>query len=961
MLNFKQAFQALLFFSAATLLSSIAIAGPSISLAQGPSATSPVHPAEGTLSGIVADPSGAVIPDATIHIEPRNSSTTNRNTTPKNTTSDATGHYAITLPPGTYDVIIASPGFDPFLGTARILTSGAKAHFDAALTIATQSEVVNVPIDNASSTSAGDNRSAMVFKSTELETFSDDDATFQQQLLAIAGGDPSQPPNVYVDGFSGGQIPPKDSIREVRINQNPFSAQYQDLGFGRVEIFTKPGSDKLHGRIQVFGNDNAFNSLNPYTGAQPPYYSLNVQENLNGPIGKKTSFFFNGVYNDQQFNSVINTAATPDSPNLPFSGSVSSPTLTNDYSFRLDRQVTPTNTLTSRYEFNRVDLTNAGLLVAQTLASQAYNSSTTNQTLQLSDTQTIGTKMISETRFQYIRTRLDQNPLSTAPTVIVQGYFNGGGSSAQTLHDNQDHYEFQEYFSLQHGAHFFRIGGRYRSTRDANLSTSNYNGQFTYSSSQNNTISALANFENGNPSQFSITAGQPSAVVVTGDLSLYVEDEWKATKNVTLSFGFRAESQSAIPDHFDPAPRIGAAWAIGQTAKRSAIVVLRSGFGLFYDRFASTNILTSIRQNGISQQSYVASFTAASPAPSSCVLSPSIPNCGLTATSPTIYRIDPNLRSQYQVVAGVTAEHTFGKYGTATVNFLHQQGDHQWISRNINAPLPGTYNPAIANSGVYPFGSTQAIYQFSSNASSSVNILFTNAQLNLSKALNLWFFMGNRYKNSDTGGSTSFPSDQYNLAADYGRIASQRYRLFTGANIKLPYRFTLSPFFSYMSSTPFNITTGTDLNGDTQYNDRPSFATAASPTASVYKTAYGTFNANPQPGETIIPINYGNGPGLVYAALRAGKDFKFGIPPPAPATPAVSPGGKTTAPAPKADPPYALSFSVEADNIFNHVNPAAPIGVLSSPDFGKSITVNGIFGDNTAANRVISLRAAFSF
>jgi hypothetical protein len=957
MLNFRQAFQALLFFSAATLFSSIAIAGPSICLAQAPSATPQLHPTDGALSGIVADPSGAVIPNATIHIELHNSSTTNRNATAKNTTSDATGHYAITLPSGTYDVIIVSPGFDPFLGTARISTPGTKAHLDAALNVATQSEVVNVPIDNASSTSADDNHSAMVFKSTELETFSDDDATFQQQLLAIAGGDPSQPPNVYVDGFSGGQIPPKDSIREVRINQNPFSAQYQDLGFGRVEIFTKPGSDKLHGRFQVFGNDNALNSLNPYTGAQPPYYSLVVQENLNGPIGKKTSFFFNGSYNDQQFNSVINTAATPDSSNAPFSGSVSSPTLTNDYSFRLDRQVTPTNTFTSRYEFNRVDLTNAGLLVAQTLATQAYNSTTINQTLQLSDTQTIGAKMISETRFQYIRTRLDQNPISTAPTIIVQGYFNGGGNSAQTLHDNQDHYEFQEYVSLQHGSHFFRIGGRYRSTRDANLSTSNYNGQFTYSPSNNNTISALTNFENRQPSQFSITAGQPSAVVVTGDLSLYADDEWKLTKNVTLNFGIRAESQSAIPDHFDPAPRIGAAWAIGQTAKRPAIVVLRSGFGLFYDRFASTNILTSIRQNGVSQQSYYASFTSASPPPSVCLTSPSITNCGLTATQPTIYRIDSNLRSEYQVVAGLTAEHTFGKYGSVTVNFLHQQGDHQWISRNINAPLPGTYNPAVANSGVYPFGSTQAIYQFSSNASSSVNIVFTNGQLNLSKFLNLWFFMGNRYKNSDTSGATSFPSDQYHVAADFGRIASQHYRLFTGANVKLPYRFTLSPFFSYMSSAPFNITTGTDLNGDTIYNDRPSFATSASPIASVYKTPYGTFNASPQSGETIIPVNYGNGPGLVYAALRVGKDFKFGTPS---STPAAA-GAKPASPVPKSDPPYTLSFSAEADNIFNHVNPAPPIGVLSSPDFGKSVTVNGIFGDNTAANRIISLRASFNF
>ena len=73
---------------------------------------------------------------------------------------------------------------------------------------------------------------------------------WQTDLQALAG--PSAGPNggqIYIDGFTGGQLPPKSSIREIRINQNPFSAEYDKLGYGRIEIFTKPGTDKYHGQI----------------------------------------------------------------------------------------------------------------------------------------------------------------------------------------------------------------------------------------------------------------------------------------------------------------------------------------------------------------------------------------------------------------------------------------------------------------------------------------------------------------------------------------------------------------------------------------------------------------------------------------------------------------------------------------------------------------------------------------
>jgi len=109
-------------------------------------------------------------------------------------------------------------------------------------------------------------------------------------LQALAG--PSAGPDggqLYIDGFTAGELPPKSSIREIRINQNPFSAEYDKLGYGRIEVFTKPGTDKYHGQLNVVGNDSSFNSRNPFLGSaeQTPYDSVIYQGNFGGPITKK--------------------------------------------------------------------------------------------------------------------------------------------------------------------------------------------------------------------------------------------------------------------------------------------------------------------------------------------------------------------------------------------------------------------------------------------------------------------------------------------------------------------------------------------------------------------------------------------------------------------------------------------------------------------------------------------------
>jgi len=191
----------------------------------------------------------------------------------RDVTTDTQGNFSLSLPPGVYEVSVLAKGFSPSEQDAVALASGGKVTLKIQLAVAAQAEVVDVPSDARSSTDAADNKSALVFDADRLADLSDDNSTMLQQLLALAGGDPTHPPDVYVDGFSGGHFPPKSSIREVRINQNPYSAEYPGFGMNRMEIFTKPGGDKLHGGFYSNGNDSPWNSDNPYTGAEPPYFS----------------------------------------------------------------------------------------------------------------------------------------------------------------------------------------------------------------------------------------------------------------------------------------------------------------------------------------------------------------------------------------------------------------------------------------------------------------------------------------------------------------------------------------------------------------------------------------------------------------------------------------------------------------------------------------------------------------
>ena len=971
----------------------IRVAAPAAAQTPQPPSSSPAQSATatGSVRGQVTDPSGAVVANATIAILQSGGQT-------HSATTNRTGNYEIgNLPPGKYTVTANAQGFGVFIRNDVEVSSGKTTQFNIPLEINVQQEKVNVQSEGAAAldTNPANNANAIVLTGKDLEALPDDPDELQSDLEAMAG--PSAGPNggqLYIDGFTAGQLPPKSSIREIRINQNPFSAEYDKLGYGRIEIFTKPGTDKFHGQFSVVGNDSAFNSRNPFLGAaqQVPYDSVIYMGNIGGPISRKASFFVDVQRRNIDEIAIVNTPALDSSFNqIQLSESVPNPRTRTNIGPRIDYQVSKNNTLSARYQFYRDTQQNAA--VGGTVLPEAgYDTTYTEHTVQITDTQTLGAKAVNETHFQYLRDNSAQNPVAsplqtlppgftTGASINVIGAFVGGRTSSGVETDHQDHYELQNYTSISQGRHFVKFGARLRAVHDANTSAAGFNGVFTFPSIEAYAAAVQALASGGTPSgatQFRLDAAPtgvvPTVPVTVFDAGLYLQDDWKLRPNLTVSGGLRFETQNDIHDHADFAPRLSFSWGLDGRGKNAPKTVLRAGFGLFYDRFTEDLVLNADRLNGITQQQYAVSTQCATPPCPAIDFFPNVPDPSQLPpqTVSPIYRIAPGLHAPYIMQTAVSVERQVTKIANVTFSYLNSRGVHQLLSIDTNAPTPGT----PYSTGPRPNPSEGDIYQYSSDGLFRQNQLIVNFNVRAGAKLSLFGFYSLNYANSDASGASNFPSNQYDLAVDYGRASfAIRDRLFFGGTIGLPRGFRLSPFMVFNSGSPYNVTVGQDLSGDLLFNDRPAFGSYPSGSCPFPTVAACARYVVPSTPYTPIPINSLTGPANFTLNLRLAKTFGFG-----PEVGAAQAGsgphsgphmaggggfGRATvhmgAGAGGSGRRYNLTFSVNARNVLNRVNPAAPIGILSSPDFGQSIALAGGPFSTAGANRKIELQAMFSF
>ncbi len=929
----------------------------------------------GSLSGQVTDPSGAAIPAATVTL-------TGPNHSVKTAQTDEQGRYSFKdLAPGAYLVAIGTQGFATFTRADIQVAKGRPQVVNAQLAVVMEKQQVTVESESqALSVNPENNVGAVVLKGEALKALSDDPDDLQTELQELAG--PAAGPNggqIYIDGFSGGQLPPKEAILEVHVNQNPFSAAYERLGYGRIDITTKPGFQKYHGSIFSFGNDSAFNSRNPFVTDQPGYHSEMFAGSFGGPISKKASFFFNMFHRSTDNTSIVNAvvpAANFASGGTLLNEAVPSPSSRTNISPRVDLQLSNNNVMSIRYQRWSNENTNAGIGQFQ-LPINGHNSSGSENLVQVSDTQVISTRTVTQTRFQYRHSEDIQNPLSTDPTLNVIGAFTGGGSSHGTVLDTGNQYELQSQTSMTFGRHALSYGGRVRDIGDSVNTTSGYNGTFTFTGIDPYSIylqdlaqgltPAQIIAAGGGASQFSIITGNPVASANRVDFALYAEDTWRVRPNISLTGGLRFEGQNHISDHFDIAPRVGFAWGIGKSGTAPK-TVLRAGAGIFYDRFDVDNILQAEQLNGITQQQSIVNSPDFLPGNI-----PPLNTLAGSATFPTIYQIAQNYQTPYVIEGAVGLERQVTKNLKTSVTYVTTHGIHQLLTRNVNAPLPGTYDPTDPSSGERPFGDVGNIYQYESAGLYNENQLITNFNLRMGPALSLFGVYTLSYANTNASGG-AFPMDQYDLAQSYGAAPwATRNRFFLGGSVGMPYGFSFSPFMVLSSGRPYNITLGQDLNGDSIYNDRPGISTTLCPTC--VQTGLGIFNVDPVSGQQLVPVNYLTGPGQFSMNARLSRTFGFGKEVGGGGGGGfhghgghgglggrgLSSGGGGPRFGSSSNRHYQLELGVMAHNVFNKVNLGTPIGNLTSRLFGQSNSLAGGFFNNQSANRSINLFLRFSF
>ena len=567
------------------------------------------------------------------------------------------------------------------------------------------------------------------------------------------------------------------------------------------------------------------------------------------------------------------------------------------------------------------------------------------------------------------------------------------------------------------GSQAIKFGTWMRDNRQATWTSSNYNASFSFPSVPDYS-GAMNEFYNGTPcpaantsttiycgsvnapNKLTYTTGPNAFAGNVFDAALFFQDDWKYKPYLTLSGGLRWETQNHVADHNDWGPRFAFAYALdGHKKGTVSKTVLRGGVGFFYDRFSIGNFMDLVQYDinplKSQTQTVIINPTCFNPTDFSAI-NPATCGSG-NAVDSQVYTVTPSYHAPYTEQFGASLERQVTKSATMTVTYLHSFGVHQLVVRNANAYLPGTYlfgQPPPERPLTTPTNNLGIVDQYFPQAVFKQNQVIVNINARFTRNLSVTGFYNWTDANSD-GGAGSNPSNSYNLSQDYGRAAFVRPQSFVLiGNYNGPWALSFNPFLNFQAGRPFNISTLNDLTGDNFFNSRPSYASlsdcgpTSGPNASQYAlTSFGCLDTIPQAGEAPVLPNIGNSPSAFAMNLRISRAFGIG--------PEVEPSGAASSGrgGPGGGPggfggggfggpggggggrggggfgggggmrggmsntgrKYSLTFSVQAQNIFNNINLGTPSGSVS-PTWNKA---TGLTGPGSRFDTSTSLASGF--
>ena len=823
--------------------------------------------------GQVVDDTGAVISGARVALVSADGKK-------RTTTANASGEFTIpNVSPGTYMLNVEFKGFESY--AEENLQIPAASPLKITLTVASIKAETTVTADSTGINVEPDqNMSAIVLDEKMIQDLlpdnEDEMLEFLQALAGPAAGGVSggqDGPQIYIDGFPGGRLPPRESILQIRINQNPLSAEYARPGVGRIEIITKPGTEQWHSSVGFNFRNSALDARNAFALLTPDLFSRRYSFTLSGPIIKKRmSFFFNGEERAVDSDAIVNAITL----NGPFILNTPSTNENRFYGLRIGAMLDRRNSLNLGHNYHESErISNGG---GFTLPDRGTTTDNTNHTFTLSETFVVNARLIHETRLRWQHEITNSVARTPGVAINVLDAFSSGGATCCPSTSRSDQLDFQDYLTFTLKKHTLRGGFQLQYQNNRDLSSNNFNGTYTFSSlAQYAAAVAHAHVDPSDPTsplvratQFTINIGNPLFRYNQYEASFFVQDDIRYRSNLTISAGLRYEFQSHLQDKLNIAPRLGIAWS--PTKK----TVVRAGGGLFFNRLGASLYENTLRYDSASLESIIIR---------NAIFNPTDPlgaNPGST-TQPTqrfVRTLDPTLQAPYTIYTQSSIEHQFPWGITGSLTNIYARGVHFFRSRNINAPLPDTLvrpDPAEGN-----------VYNLESTANSRYNGFLFRGDRRFGRNFSLFVNYTLSWTRSDADGAQSLPANSYDLHPEWGpAYTDRRHFINILGSINLPHGFRLTPFILASSGGPFNITTGQDNNLDTVINDRPGISRNSDLPASLYPLIPNTCISNCGVGQTpvllrnFLKTNYPNGvhavnPGSFNVNLSVAKTFTFG-------------------------------------------------------------------------------------
>jgi hypothetical protein len=835
-----------------------------------------------TLTGTVLDPTGAAVVGADVRLQAF---------TPEQSTTDQHGGFALHCTGNDpYQLSVHADGF----ADSQLRGRGSR-NITVHLRIADVHTDVEVGENGGVSVDADHGAGTHTLTAQDLQGMADDPDDFKRELQVLAatsGGAPGQA-IITVDGFQNSStLPPKSSIASIRVNPDMFSAEYDRPPYagGRVEIFTKPGRDSLHGALFFTDSESGLNATDPFALSATPAGKRRYGFELGGPIRKQKSDYFMALERRDihEFN-VVNAVGLEG----PINENVSAPQHLWIGSVRTDWQLNPKNMLAATYSANVNDSGNVGS-GGLVLPEAGYNSTVSEQNLRLTDLFTVSPSLLHETRIGFTWKNTTEIPLSTAPSLQIAGAFTGGGATAGYLRNRERDLEVDDDVLWTHHKHSVKIGVTSLGILVHDFDPDTFNGAFIFG--------GLGQYRSGVATTYNVTQGNPLVPFAQWRVALFAQDQWSVRPNLSLALGLRYALQTSPGSFGNLVPRIGLAWSPDH--KQRWVIHVRGG--LFSSPVMPDVTTEAYRLNGVRQTQvllYSPSFTQ-----------PLVPTPSTIAVT-TTRQFAPDLGQSWSFQSQLGVEHELPQHWHAQANVFDAQSWGSLRSRNINAPLVSdtTTNPLLAPRPIAP---GKNIFQFEQSGHLHGQVVFLGMDQHSYKRFGI--FVGYLYFNlkTDADSATLFPQSSYSDRGETARASwESTHRLFAIGQLNLPEKLSFTSQFDGSSGNPYNAVTGIDNNGDGVFNDRPSLTNQQG--NGTYQTPFGLLNTTGVNGS--LGRNAGTMPALIHLDSNLSRTFEFHFH-------GLSP-----------DRHQSVTLNARSANLLNHTNVTTVSNVVGSPTFTQPL------------------------